>query len=216
MASLTKRLLAPYDFGWTLRAVEDCDVVETQLGDGRFEIRLDHAPLNGVTTEMLAWWFQVFDGTATYRGQDLPAYHLWHPNDHVAVEFTRNKAGRVAPRENVHIQEVFGRDKRFATDARAVIHRWDGRGVGFHLDVAGHRLLELDHVFKDSPDGAIYQSCMRAGAGAGPLRRLINAAVLPRRFGAAQRVAWIKHNVEEVGCFENFLPELFEAKAVTS
>ncbi|MDW3099233.1 MAG: hypothetical protein R8J41_14130 [Alphaproteobacteria bacterium] len=215
MASLVKRLPAPYDFGWTFRTADDCEVVETHLGDGRYEIRLDHAPLKGVTTEMLTWWFQVFDGTATYRGQSLPAYHLWHPRDHVAVKLTRNEAGRVAPKERVHIQEVFGRDKRFSIDARSGIHRWDGRGVGLHLDVAGHRLLELDHVFKDSPNGAIYQSCMRAGAGVGPLRRIINTAVLPRRFGAAQRAAWIRHNFEEVGCFEHFLPELFETKAIT-
>ncbi|GAA6157497.1 hypothetical protein NBRC116588_29700 [Pyruvatibacter sp. HU-CL02332] len=215
MASLVKRLPAPYDFGWTFRTADDCEVVETHLGDGRYEIRLDHAPLKGVTTEMLTWWFQVFDGTATYRGQSLPAYHLWHPRDHVAVKLTRNEAGRVAPKERVHIQEVFGRDKRFSIDARSGIHRWDGRGVGLHLDVAGHRLLELDHVFKDSPNGAIYQSCMRAGGGVGPLRRIINTAVLPRRFGAAQRAAWIRHNFEEVGCFEHFLPELFETKAIT-
>jgi len=216
MASLAKRLVDPYDFGWTLRDVDTCDVVETHLGDGRYEIRLDHAPLAGVTTEMLEWWFQVFDGTASYRGRSLPAYHLWHPRDHVKVELGRDGSGRVASNQSVHIQEVFGRDRRFTVDQRPVIHRWDRRGVGFHADVAGHRLIELDHVFTDTPQGVIYRSCMRAGVGAGPLRRLINGVVLPKRFGAAQRAAWIRHNVEEVGCFVEFLPELYADKAVSA
>lgn len=214
MARLFRKLSEPYDFGWTLRDVKNADVTETKLGDGRLEIRIDHAPLEGVTTEMLEWWFQNFDGTAQFRGERMPAYHLWHPFDHVAVAFHRDASSRVAAGQRLHIQEVFGRDRRFETDATAVIHRWDKRGIGFHKDVLGHRIMELDHVFTDAEGGTLYRTCMRVGAGNGPLRRFINGYLVPRLFGANKTKAWIRHNVEEVGCFSDFLPELFATRVI--
>lgn len=212
--SLTSRLTEPYDFGWSLRTIENADVLITRLGDGRREIRIDHPPLTNVTTGMLDWWFQSFDGMAEYRGRRIPAYHLWHPRDHVRVELGRDSQGRVAPGQRIAIQEVFGRDPRFEADVRSIIHRWDRRGVGFHLDVLGHRVIELDHVFKDAPEGADYRTCMRIGAGSGPLRRIINARIVARRFGPELVAAWIRHNVEEVGCFVEFLPDLFATRAI--
>lgn len=215
MARLTKKLYPPHDFGWTLRQPESADVVQTQLGDGRREIRLDHAPLPGVTTEMLGWWFQHFDGVAEFRGEKLPAYHLWHPRDHLSVRPTRNREGRVAPGSRLHIREVFNRDPRFETDAHVIIHRWDRRGIGFHKHVLGHRVFELDHVFTDDAAGLLYRSCLRVGAASGPLAGLINCRLAPRLFGDATAEAWIRHNVEEVGCFPEFLPELFAAGAIS-
>lgn len=144
MARLARKLPPPYDFGWTLRDVSSADVVQTALGDGRREILINHAPLTGVTTEMLEWWFQNFDGVARFRGREIPAYHLWHPRDHIQVTFARGREGRVAPGQQIKIQEVFARDPRFEADIQSVIHRWDRRGVGFHHDVLGHRVIELD------------------------------------------------------------------------
>ncbi|MBX3494457.1 MAG: hypothetical protein KF899_15930 [Parvibaculum sp.] len=214
MARLTKKLFPPHDFGWRLRTAESADVVETKLGDGRREIRLDHAPLPGVTTEMLDWWFQNFDGVARFQGARLPAYHLWHPRDHLSVRPSRNREGRIAPGSRLHIREVFNRDPRFETDVRVVIHRWDRRGIGLHRHILGHRVFELDHVFTDDAAGLLYRSCLRVGAAAGPLAAPINRYLVPRLFGDAAAAAWIRHNVEEVGCFADFLPVLFAGKAI--
>jgi hypothetical protein len=79
---------------------------------------------------------------------------------------------------------VFGRDPRFEAEGRAVIHRWDRRGVGFHQDILGHRLLELDHVFRDTPRGVDYRSWLRVGAGVGALK---GALERPRRATSGQR-----------------------------
>lgn len=214
MSRLSRRLPPPQDFGWTLRPVSSADVVQTQLGDGRLEVLINHAPLKGITTEMLEWWFQSFDGMAHYRGRSIPAYHLWHPLDHVGVKFDRGGMNRVAPGCTISIQEVFARDPQFEVNVTAVIHRWDRRGVGFHSDVLGHRISELDHVFTDTPAGVDYRSRLRFGAGHGPLRGLINGLVVARRLSPALATAWIRHNIEEVGCFEAFLPELHAARAI--
>lgn len=215
MSSLSRKLSPPYDFGWTLRPVSSADVVQTALGDGRLEILINHAPLTGITTEMLEWWFQSFDGIARYKGRSIPAYHLWHPYDHVSVAFDRGGTQLVAPRNTISIQEVFGRDPLYEVNVTAEIHRWDRRGVGFHTDVLGHRISELDHVFTDTSAGVDYRSRLRFGAGNGPLRGLINTMIVARRFSPALATAWIRHNVEEVGCFVEFLPDLFATRAIT-
>jgi hypothetical protein len=53
------------------------------------------------------------------------------------------------------------------------------------------------------------------GVGNGPLRTLINRQIVARKFSAELATAWIRHNVEEVGCFVEFLPELFKAQAIS-
>jgi len=211
--ALHRQLQPPLEFGWTLRATDSADVVRTELGDGRLELRIDHAPLPGVSTEMLEWWFQNLDGVATYRGLAIPAYRLWHPRDHIAVAFTRDRQGRIALRQRVHIQEVFARDPRFETDSRARLHRWDRRGIGLHVDVLGHRVMELDHAFTDRSEGLLYRSCLRIGAGVGPLRATLNTIARPQ-FGPEKASAWLRHNIEEVGCFAEFLPELYANRAI--
>lgn len=214
MASLARKLPPPRDYGWTFRPVESARVTRTTLDDGRRELRIDHAPLAGVTTDMLGWWFQNLDGIARYRGQSLPAYLLWHPRDHIAVAATRDATGHIGLGQIVHIQEVFGRDPRFGTEAHARIHRWDAGGIGFHVDILGHRMFELDHTFADSAEGVVYRSRAHIGTAAGLLRRPLN---LGARFGfsEAKAAAWIRHNIEEVGCLEDFLPELFQDRAIT-
>ncbi|MFT3811525.1 MAG: hypothetical protein QM698_16555 [Micropepsaceae bacterium] len=214
MSALFTALPAPVDLGWTPRPVSSADIVVTPLGDGRLEVRIDHAPLTGITTAMLGWWFQTFDSIVTWRGHTMPAYRLWHTADHIDVRPRRSADGRIAPGCRLNIREVFGRDPRFAADIRAVIHRWDSRGIGFHHDVLGHRVVELDHAFTDSPSGVLYRTCMRAGVGNGPLRSLINRLAVKRRFGPEAVTAWTRHNIEEVGFFTDFLPELYAAQAI--
>jgi hypothetical protein len=38
-----------------------------------------------VTTDMLLWWFNNLEGSATYPGdgQQWPKYLMWHPRDHI-------------------------------------------------------------------------------------------------------------------------------------
>jgi hypothetical protein len=47
-------------------------------------------------------------------------------------------------------------------------------------------------------------------AGKGPLSRLINRIIQPIVFPRRKGVAWLKHNVEEVGNFQFFLPQMYE------
>ena len=52
---------------------------------------------------------------------------------------------------------------------------------------------------------------MIVGARRGPLRIIFNRFIRPRLFSDEMGQAWLRHNVEEVGNFESFLPAVFAA-----
>jgi len=196
-------------WGWTLRNVDEVPTAVKTLPDGRLELRIQHPVLTGVTPEMLAWWFQVVDGYTNYRGKTYRTYHLWHPQDHVSVRVTRDADGQVAPGQTMTIHEVLGGNPNHVIDNTVTIHRLDTGGIGIHGDLLGHRVMSLDHTFTAVEGGVKYESVMRLGAGTGWFHRLFNQLFLPLVFSKAKAKAWLKHNVEEVGCFVNFLPEIY-------
>jgi len=197
----------PRELGWNLKPVDSARTSVERIRDGRMTISIDHEIIRGITTGMLAWWFQTFDRTVTWEGRELQAYLLWHPLDHVQVTLLRGPSGRVGVGDGIHITEVFGRDLRFTVDQRVRIHRWDGNGIGFHAVIGGFRVFNLDHAFEDVPGGVQYRSRALVGA-EGMLGGLVNA-IAKSRFTDETARAWCRHNVEEVGCFENFLPALW-------
>lgn len=206
-------LPAPRELDWPMRSVEGCVTGNETLADGRVELTIGHAPLVGVSVEMLEWWFQNFDRPCRYRGVRYEqAYLLWHPIDHHSVVFGRDSSGRMAPGSTIHIREAFGADLAFAVDQVVTVHRWDRGGIGFHLERLGQRVFSLDHTFSAIEGGTRYDSRMLIGLEGGHLSRLANRLIVPRAFGADKARAWLRHNIEEVGCFEHFLPELYEAR----
>jgi hypothetical protein len=208
-------LLPPLDFGWPWKPLSSAGTSITKTPNGSLEVTIEHEVISGITSQMLEWWFQNLDRDVRYRGQTVHAYRLWHPRDHLRVSFTRDAAGRVSPGQRVHIREMFARDPRFAVEEHAFLHRWDRYGVGLHVETAGQRIFELNHQFDDVPGGVQYRTRARVGAFRGALGALLNRVFVPHRFSAEKAQAWLTHNVEEVGCFEHFLPELFAAASVT-
>jgi DAPG hydrolase-like protein len=69
---------------WPLRDVRTADVSITELSDGRRQIIIDHAEMNGVTPAMLAWWYGHVVGDMEYAGRTYPRYLVWHPLDHIS------------------------------------------------------------------------------------------------------------------------------------
>jgi hypothetical protein len=56
-----------------------------------------------------------------------------------------------------------------------------------------------------------HDRCLGADTAFG--RRLFNRPIRPMVFSDLMGPAWLKHNVEEVGNFEHFLPALFALEA---
>jgi len=201
------------ELGWCLRAVETAETNHERLPDGRRELCIRHQVLRGITRQMLAWWFQNFDRPCEFQGVRYEQmYLLWHPYDHHSVRMTRDEHGRVATGQTIHMREAFGGDMRFAVDRRVTVDRCDDTGVGLHVKRAGRPAFVLEHDFRDVAGGVQYDSRMLLGHEGGVARLIANYIVLPREFSAANADAWLRHNIEEVGCFEHMLPELYSAR----
>lgn len=168
-----------------------------------------HAPLRGVSPEMLVWWFQNIEGTITVAGRDYPRYLIWHPFDHISYSATRLPGGGIGPGVKFRIVEAFGRDPALRVKTRDHVDLLDATGLRLSTRFAGVEVFSLHHRFTRETDGTQYDSTMLFGV-AGRLGRVVNPILNRLAFGERHAHAWLKHNVEEVGLFEQMLPPLYE------
>lgn len=179
------------------------------LPDGRLRCWIEHDILHGVTPPMLDWWFRHLEGDMDFAGQRLPRYHVWHPRDHVSVAYTRRLAdGSIGVGSQLHIVEMFGGNPRHRVDALSNIVRLDEQGFGHRPQWHGLQVAAMDYSFEAVPGGTRYVNSLTTGfpsAWARPFNGLIRRFV----FDTVRAKAWIRHNIEEVGQFESFLPALF-------
>ena len=112
-----------------------------------------------------------------------------------------------------HIVEAFGADRRYRVNIIDREVRLDDRGVLLSTEQAGvaHgsrnllvplplQLSSLEHQFIPEQNGTRYESRLMIG---------VDSALCPLFIGYVMARAWLKHNVEEVGNFEFFLPALY-------
>jgi len=183
-----------------------------ELPDGRFEATISHAPLKGVTPEMIAWYLRNMSREMTFRGETCQAYLWWHPLDHVRVDVVRFAPdGGVGPGSRFHIQEMFGRDERYRVNEIVEVPRLDEGGITLEQRKLGQLVFQLAHTFSPIPGGTQYESRMVLGSDVWWLKGLANR-LRRKRFPAQKQQRWLQHNVEEVGYFEHFLSELFAAE----
>jgi hypothetical protein len=201
-------LLAP------LRELDSAQTRIRRLADRRLLITIRHAPLRGVTPEMLGWWFQNIEGTITVEGQEYLRYLIWHPLDHISFATTRLADGSVGAGVKFKIVEAFGRDPSLLIRTRDHVDLIDETGLRLSARVAAVELFALHHRFTSEPDGAQYDSMLMFGV-AGRLGRLVNPVLQRRVFTEHHAQAWLKHNVEEVGMLEHLLPLLYAERGLT-
>lgn len=204
----------PRDFGWQLKPVESAATQMTRLPTGQFELTIDHDVIHGVTTDHLVWWFtHFFSLRIVYRGTEYPAYHLWHPLDHIDVAKVGGSDGpEVREGDRITLHEALQRDSDNEVFGRARVIYFRDDGFGMELRRGPLRIGRLLHRFSNVDGGVEYRSRLVAGLESGPLRPLVNRFVLRRELSEEKLRAWFRHNVEEVGCWENFLPELYERR----
>ena len=70
---------------WPLRDAGSATVAR-ERDRHRTVVRIDHAPLTGVSARMLRWWYGNVPGTMTYASAIYPRYLVWHPLDHISYE----------------------------------------------------------------------------------------------------------------------------------
>ncbi len=219
-------LPGPLPAVWALKPLTSARTGVTRLRNGELELTIKHELIRGVTREMLAWWFCHIDGVMEHAGQIVPRYRVWHPFDHIAyrdLTVASDGTGSVGTRR--HIVEAFGRNSRYLVNIVDRVAHLDETGILLVTEQAGITVgrlqtpllplaLEvstLQHDFLVAPGGTRYESRMVVGHDSIFGRLLLNRAVLPA-FVLPEDMAraWLRHNVEEVGNFERFLPALYD------
>jgi hypothetical protein len=203
------RLLPPREIPWTLRDWTRADTRLSYDDDGRMRLSITHEVLRGVTPPMLLWWFNNLEGTMEVEGRVLPRYHVWHPIDHIDFWTTgRGSDGRVIPGTVFHIVEAFGGNPDYMVNAASVIEKLDETGLIHAPQMMGLKAAHMEYEFIPTDEGTLYRNFLLVGPDA-PGARHAATAFRGWLFPVDKGYAWMRHNVEEVGLFEQFLPKLF-------
>ncbi len=196
----------PFSYASRPRSVQSARITVLPLEGGGLEQRIEHAPLPGVTREMLLWWMHRLGSRVVWEGREVKAYRLWHPRDHIDWSCE----GPVRPGCRFHIQEAFGAERRFLVDQAFDVPKLDLSGFRLETGMFGVARLSIDEDWSDSPEGARWINTMRLV----PIRPLYGPLVrLGRALKRRMFTAWLTHNVEEVGFVPEFLPALVEGRA---
>lgn len=204
---------APLPIPWQPKPVHSARSGVDLLPDGRLHCWIEHATVRGITPAMLVWWFQHLEGEMLHHGVRAQRYRVWHPRDHVQVHYhARLPNGQVGPGAVLHITERLGGRADYEVDVLSEIVRLDEGGFGHRPRIHGLPLVAMDYVFAPAPGGTRYVNSLTVGL-AGAWARPLNALIRRFVFNAARGRAWVQHNIEEVGQFEQFLPQLYAAEA---
>ena len=201
----------PLPIAWDPKPLGSARTSQRVLPDGRMELRIRHSPLRGITPAMLCWWFAHIGGDMEYQGARYSRYRVWHPLDHIDWQLVGEAPGGGAGvGARFRIVEAFGRNPDHLIDSVERVEKLDEDGIVLTRWVLGHQVFRLEHEFVHVPaeDATRYLSCMVLGSPSVVGRAFLNGLVRRRFFSEAMGRAWLKHNVEEVGHFEQFLPEL--------
>lgn len=206
---LLKRLDLPEPIAvpWTMKPLSSAQTSHERLDDGRMRLSIRHDVIHGVTPEMILWWFRNMAGTMEIEGKPYPRYRVWHPRDHVGHRYVKVPAGGAGPGAVFHIREVLARNPAWAVDVFTDVIRLDAGGFSHRPRFMGLHPVAMDYSFDRVPGGTLYRNSLVVGFAGKP--RALNEFLVNTTFDEAHGRAWLLHNVEEVGNFEFFLPQLY-------
>ena len=206
-------LLEPLPIRWLCKPIESAAAAGVEiLDDGRVYCWIEHEIVRGVTPEMLVWWFKNLEGDVRIDGVKYNRYRVWHPRDHLFAEYAeRGSDGTIGVGSVIHLAEMFDANPKYLIHIYTEIKKLDETGYVHHPRLHGLRLAVMDYTFERADDGTKYRNSLTFGV-KGRLGRLVNPLLRKFFFDRRRGAAWIKHNIEEVGNFEFFLPELFAAE----
>jgi len=186
------------------------------LPTGQIRARIEHAPMAGVTPQMMRWWFEHIDEFTHYNGVGFDGplvqhYRLWHPYDHIRVNWSkrvRDAEGRLAPGSIIEIEENLGGIAPVRAKARVL--RFDDSAFNFAM--RPHGPLEVGvllHEYAETREGCSFYTEMLVGFEQPLVRNLLNPWVRRLLGGVEFIETWILHNIEESGETEKFVPKLY-------
>ncbi|MCE9598768.1 MAG: hypothetical protein K8S54_12440 [Spirochaetia bacterium] len=213
MKKVDLALLEPLAVSWNRKPVNAAKTGCRYLPDGRVQFWIEHDLVRGVTPEMLVWWFSHLEGSLDYNGMIVNRYRIWHPEDHVHASYERRLPdGTVGPGAQIRLVEYFGRNPNYIVNVVTDIEKLDLSGFRHVPRLHGWlRIATMDYSFQNVTGGTRYVNSLTIGW-KGWTWKLVRSLFLRFVFPEARGFAWIKHNVEEVGQFERFLPGLYASE----
>jgi hypothetical protein len=213
-------LPAPRPLLWPLRDRSSATV--SRESDRRLTVvRIEHAPLPGVTARMLHWWYGNVPGTMPYAGSTYPRYLVWHPLDHISYEVVRTGdevsdhggASPVRAGTQLRIREALHRDPDQVIDIRVTVDELGPNRAVIVKRVLGTTVVRLENDFTDGRNGADYRTTLTVGDTTALARAGLNLVAHRRAFPERRIDPWITHHIEEIGNLPHFLPELYAAES---
>jgi hypothetical protein len=200
----------PLALPFPLKPLHSADTGIEPMPCGRTKYWIRHELVRGVTPAMLDWWFRNLEGEIGFGGRSYNRYRFWHPRDHYHASYAKRLPdGTVGPGAAIRLIEVLGRNERYRVDTITHIERLDEGGFIHNPEVHGRTgLARMEYSFEAVPGGTLYGNCLIIGAPHGWMK-LFKPLVERFVFTPEQGRAWLLHNIEEVGMFEHFLPQLY-------
>ncbi len=201
---------SPVPLPWGLKSFGSAASGVDELPDGRTRFWIRHEVLKDVTPRMLAWWFAHLEGDVVVGGRRIHRYRVWHPYDHIHVSYARRRGdGTVGPGAVLRIKEILGGNPNYLVDITSEIEKLDEEGFIHNPVVHGVRgLARMEYSFRAVPGGTLYENCLVLGA-RHPMLRVLHPVVRWLAFPQGKGETWLRHNIEEVGMLEKFLPDLY-------
>lgn len=200
----------PLALPWPLKALGSAESGAERLADGRLSYWIRHEVVQGVTPRMLVWWFANLEGDVVVGGRRVNRYRAWHPYDHVHASYVRRRAdGSIGPGAAIRLREYLGGNARYAVDTITDIEKLDEEGYIHNPRLHGvSGLVRMEYRFTRVATGTLYENRLLVG-GIHGWRRAVTPLMQRFGFDFAHGMAWLRHNIEEVGLFEHFLPDLY-------
>lgn len=209
---MAQALPQPLPIRWIRKPVDSARSGVKNLPEGETLCWVEHDVIRNVTPAMLKWWFGHIDGDVTIQGNRINRYRAWHPDDHILHEYSNRKEdGTVGVGTTMHIVEMLGRRREHLIDVETEITRLDEGGFAHESRRLGLPVVKMEYHFEQVPEGTLYRNTMTVGLGF-TLGKPVNRLIKSFAFDEAYAHAWIKHNIEEVGNFELFLPQLYASE----
>lgn len=193
-----------------LKGLGSAETGSERLPDGRMSYWIRHELVRGVTPRMLVWWFSHLEGEVEVGGRRVNRYRAWHPYDHVHASYARRRPdGGVGPGAQIRLVEYLNANPRFAVRTLTDIEQLDERGFVHNPRLHGvPGLVRMEYSFRAVAGGTLYENRLLIGGTRG-WRRLVTPLLQRVGFPHERGLAWLRHNIEEVGLFEHILPPLY-------
>lgn len=204
---------APRQLPWSVPDYRPAKARHSVLPDGRIRIDITHLPLTGIRPEMLMWWYQKLPvSTVDVGGVPYTFYHVFHPTEHGRIRVAEPASdgtpgmgvGALVERE-----EWFG---PFDSKGAGRITQFSAAGMTVVPEVAGMRFGEIQHIFEATPTGTQYRVVSVIGVEWPLIGGAVNALIRNTLYPDAMLKEWERHQIEEVGMLQNFLPALYNSQ----